>query len=157
MQNTTASLELQEWATAVLDKPVQLIEDLDPDHPDSDRPFAVSMHEAVDIGGLDVLLNACKQTLLDSKPPIRLNVVQEMNPPEALVKNLKKTLGVRINADGKGGSKQKVQGLVLPDSRVSCCTGGHVNRPLTTNAYSRYSQSSDASRAHQLWTLVHEA
>ena len=94
---------------------------MDPDHPDPDRPFAVSAHEAVDIGGLDVLLNACKPTLLDSKPPIRLNVVQEMNPPEALVKNLKKTLGVRINAEGKGGGKQKAQDLVLPDSRVSCC------------------------------------
>ena len=112
-----ASLELKEWATAVLDKPVQLIEDLDLDRPDPDRPFAVSTHEAVDIGGLDVLLNACKPTLLDSKPPIRLNVVQEMNPPEALVKNLKKTLGVRINAEWKGGGKQKIQGLVLPDSR----------------------------------------
>ncbi len=109
-----ATLELQEWATTVLDKPVKLIEDLDPDHPDSDRPFAVSTHEAVDIGGLDVLLNACKPTLLDSKPPIRLNVVQEMNPPEALVKNLKKTLGVRINAEGKSsGTRQKAGGLNL--------------------------------------------
>lgn len=88
-----------------MDKPVVLIADLDPDHPDPDRPLAVPMHEATDVGGLDVLLNACKPTLLDAKPPIRLNVVQEANPPEALVKNLQKTLGVKISDVHENGKK----------------------------------------------------
>lgn len=91
-----ATEELQNWAKNYLDKPVELIPDIDPDNPDPDRVFSVPAHEMVDVGGLDVLLNACKPTLLDAKPPIRLNVVQESNPPEALLKNLHRTLGVRI-------------------------------------------------------------
>ena len=78
-----------------------------------DRPVSVPIHEATDVGGLDVLLNACKPTLLDSKPPIRLNVIQEANPPEALVKNLQKTLGVKIE-EVQGGGKSKVAGKLLP-------------------------------------------
>lgn len=100
-------MELQEWAKSTLDEPVRLIDDLDPDHPDPDRCFQVPSHELVDIGGLDVLLNACKPTLLDAKPPIRLNVIQESNPPEALVKNLKKTLGVKLDKKANNNQNPK--------------------------------------------------
>ena len=105
--NQSATLELQEWATEALDSPVKLIDDLEPDHPDPDRCYQVPAHEVVDIGGLDVLLNACKPTLLDAKPPIRLNVIQESNPPEALVKNLKKTLGVKLDKKGSEDKEDK--------------------------------------------------
>lgn len=97
--------ELQNWSTSVLDQPEILIQDLNPNIPDPDRPTSVPAHEAVDIGALDVLLNACKPSLFDSKPQIRLNVVQEVAPPDLLVKNLQKTLGVNI---GQVKEKSKV-------------------------------------------------
>lgn len=31
-----------------------------------------------DISGFNVLLNACKPTILEARPPMRLNVVKEM-------------------------------------------------------------------------------
>ena len=102
--------ELQNWATNVLDKPELLIEDLDPNNPDPDRVTSVPLHEAVDIGALDVLLNACKPSLFDSKPPIRLNVVQEVAPPDLLVKNLQKTLGVSIE-NGNGSQEKSTKSI----------------------------------------------
>lgn len=90
-----------------MDQPEELIPDLIANVPDADRSTTVPIHETVDIGALDVLLNATKPTLFDSKPPIRLNVVQEVAPPETLVSNLQKTLGVTVSFKKSMNSKKK--------------------------------------------------
>ena len=99
-----ATIELQTWALEVLGKPVQLIEDIDPDKPDPDRPLSLLPHEIVDVGGIDVLLNACKPTLLDTKAPIRLNVVQESNPSSNLLKGIQKNMGIQIKTPKSRGN-----------------------------------------------------
>jgi hypothetical protein len=95
----------------VLDKPEELIPDLIANVPDADRSTTVPIHETVDIGALDVLLNATKPTLFDSKPLIRLNVVKEVAPPDTLVSNLQKTLGVTVNVKKSLTLKKKKEGV----------------------------------------------
>ncbi|KAJ3291679.1 hypothetical protein HDU79_002137 [Rhizoclosmatium sp. JEL0117] len=62
-------------------------------------------------GEFDVLLNACKPTATESKLSIRLNVVQETNPPCALVAALKENLGYEI--------RTRVEGLKVAEERVA--------------------------------------
>ncbi|KAI9100355.1 hypothetical protein DFS34DRAFT_481766 [Phlyctochytrium arcticum] len=54
---------------------------------------------SVDTEGFDVLLNACKPTILEAKPSVRLKIVRESNPPEALVQTLRENLGVQVGRD----------------------------------------------------------
>ncbi|KAI8803301.1 hypothetical protein BJ742DRAFT_857620 [Cladochytrium replicatum] len=44
----------------------------------------------------DILLNAWKPTIMDPKPPIKINVVHEENPPDALLQGLRDNLGILI-------------------------------------------------------------
>lgn len=68
-----------------------------------------------DGGEFDVLLNACRPAILENKMPIRLNVVHEMHPPEALVQGLRDQLGLTIKmpkADKKSKKKSdKMQSM----------------------------------------------
>ncbi|KAJ3024851.1 UNVERIFIED_CONTAM: hypothetical protein HDU68_007710 [Siphonaria sp. JEL0065] len=52
--------------------------------------------QATTYGEFDVLLNACKPVAAESKLSIRLNVMQETNPPQALIQSLKANLGYDI-------------------------------------------------------------
>ncbi|KAJ8324145.1 hypothetical protein O5D80_007351 [Batrachochytrium dendrobatidis] len=73
--------------------------------------------EKVDTSGFDVLLNACKPSILEAKPPVRLNVVHEINPPDALVSTLQKNLGMSIIDKKKAGADSKKK--VLPEIESS--------------------------------------
>ncbi|KAI9352631.1 hypothetical protein BDR26DRAFT_197381 [Obelidium mucronatum] len=59
------------------------------------QPAAPAQQETI-YGEFDVLLNACKPVAAESKLSIRLNVMQETNPPQALIKSLKENLGYDI-------------------------------------------------------------
>jgi hypothetical protein len=41
-------------------------------------------------------LNACKPSILETKPPIKLNVSQEDNPPFALIASIRENLGNQL-------------------------------------------------------------
>ncbi|KAJ3148975.1 hypothetical protein HK101_002100 [Irineochytrium annulatum] len=49
-------------------------------------------------GDFDILLNAWKPSILETKPPIRLNVIEERNPPESLIQSLRENLSNEIGA-----------------------------------------------------------
>ena len=103
MEMKMVSSDLQKWVHEVLDKSIKLDPEVlsevnrlaeaeDERNKDSGQPKRVakdvSVLDRVDVSGFDVLLNACKPSILEAKPPVRLNVVHEMNPPEALASSL---------------------------------------------------------------------
>ncbi|KAJ3412283.1 hypothetical protein HDV05_000994 [Chytridiales sp. JEL 0842] len=51
------------------------------------------MSQDASAGEFDILLNACKPSILETKPPIRVNVSQEDNPPHALIASIKENFG----------------------------------------------------------------
>eukprot|EP00842_Homolaphlyctis_polyrhiza_P000232 jgi/Hompol1/1209/HPOL_000324-RA len=140
MEMKLVSSDLQKWVTEVLDNSINL----DPDvlaevnklaEAAAERPKStqqvqsgqqgqqhqkptskdLSVLERVDISGFDVLLNACKPSILEAKPPVRLNVVHEINPPDALVNTLQKNLGMNLE-DKKGGDRDRRRdGKLLPE------------------------------------------
>nr|KAJ3419664.1 hypothetical protein HK105_006687 [Polyrhizophydium stewartii] len=125
MEMKQGDSDLQKWVTDILDNSIML----DPDvlaevnkipenaGANGDRPKTtqqaqrptnkdLSVLERVDISGFDVLLNACKPSILEAKPPVRLNVVHEINPPDTLVNTLQTNLGMNLddkkNAENQG-------------------------------------------------------
>ncbi|KAH6572433.1 hypothetical protein BASA62_003372 [Batrachochytrium salamandrivorans] len=103
------SVDLQKWVADVIDSSVNLdpkilseANSMTETGPAGEQPKPNSQSqrltalakefsalERVDTSGFDVLLNACKPTILEAKPPVRLNVIHEMNPPNALAEKLK--------------------------------------------------------------------
>jgi hypothetical protein len=76
-------LDLQNWVTNVLDNSITLdqkildsVRDLDEKYGENRRPKEQPIE--TDISGFNVLLNACKPTILETRPPMRLNVIREI-------------------------------------------------------------------------------
>jgi hypothetical protein len=76
-------MDLQHWVTEVLDNSIcvdssilESVKDIDIKYDETRRPKEQSIE--TDISGFNVLLNACKPTILETRPPIRLNVVKEI-------------------------------------------------------------------------------
>ncbi|KAI8902648.1 hypothetical protein BC833DRAFT_572791 [Globomyces pollinis-pini] len=76
--------DLTSWVVNVLDHSIKLdpvileqVKDLDEKHGESSVKKQVGVVDN-DISGFNVLLNACKPSILESKPAMRLNVVKEM-------------------------------------------------------------------------------
>lgn len=84
------SLELQGWVTEVLDNSMkldpQVLEHVKTLGPQGGAGETAAYEqtllalERVDISGFNVLLNACKPSILEAKPPVRLNVMNDAMP-----------------------------------------------------------------------------
>ncbi|KAJ3107749.1 hypothetical protein HDU97_003419 [Phlyctochytrium planicorne] len=118
MKRVTNSLH--KWVTEVLDSPVLLNATGGPNEslavPEQDGPNRPASQQISAFGGapsnypappidtnvvangdFGILLNAWKPSILETKPPTRLHVVQELNPPESLVHSLKENLGADVD------------------------------------------------------------
>ncbi|KAJ1548004.1 hypothetical protein HK096_007475 [Nowakowskiella sp. JEL0078] len=129
MKEETASMNvmrgvtetLQDWVRNVLEAPSSLFPKpemttsntslVSSFNADESNPEHCSDLNASQNKDFDVLLNACKPNLMDSKPPMRLNVLDEANPPEALINSLRDNLGVIIQKTRIGTAEARARGI----------------------------------------------
>ncbi|KAI8927783.1 hypothetical protein BC831DRAFT_451051 [Entophlyctis helioformis] len=133
----------------------------------------LSVLERVDISGFDVLLNACKPSILEAKPPVRLNVVHEINPPDALVSTLQKNLGMNLDdkKDGKDGAGKSKKVLPEVDSSFTYRKKVRRQRPrygawyvpsrlwneyMNTHGEDAVKKKADESKNHRFGGIVQE-
>ncbi|KAI9203197.1 uncharacterized protein BJ171DRAFT_511109 [Polychytrium aggregatum] len=84
--------DLAAWVSKTINTPVNL-------YPSLRQPSFVEPQinsEEISTSDFDILLNACKPSILETKPPVRLNVVHEANPPDSLLLSLRENLGLKI-------------------------------------------------------------
>ncbi|KAI8915692.1 hypothetical protein EDD86DRAFT_186390 [Gorgonomyces haynaldii] len=107
------SLDLQRWVTDVFENSLQLDKDIlesvrklgnNQERVTSEYEEALMALERVDITGFNVLLNACKPSILEAKPPVRLNVVHDGRPD----------LEQRVTVSRTPPKKEKKNKIVLP-------------------------------------------
>ncbi|TPX63296.1 hypothetical protein SpCBS45565_g06746 [Spizellomyces sp. 'palustris'] len=104
--------DLKSWVQSTLDTPTVF----DPTGPLGANPTPIEPSDTqrpVDIEGFDILLNACKPSILEAKPSVRLNIVREANPPEALLQSLRENLGLQIGKDKRrsGSPRRRQRGM----------------------------------------------
>ncbi|KAJ3126670.1 hypothetical protein HK098_007263 [Nowakowskiella sp. JEL0407] len=119
---------LQNWVKKVLDAPPNLnIPNLPPSsttntptQPDTNTLDSQELD-------FDVLLNACKPTVSDSKLPIKVHIEDEANPPELLLNSLYDNLGIVIPKFRVSTAEARARGI--PDYELARSRGEKLVKP----------------------------